>query len=83
MPTIRYTEGCYEIKDVKSQRVYTWCPETITVECECGHKPAFTYSETICEGCGADYGAIVTDYANLAREEPSPWQLEEAIYSPA
>jgi hypothetical protein len=77
---IRYTEGHYEIKDVEPDRVYTWCrPESIIVECECGHEPALTCSETICEGCGADYAAIVTDYANLAREELNIWQMEEAI----
>ena len=80
MPTIRYTEGCYEIKDEKSSRVYMWCPESVIVECECGNKPALTCSETICEGCGADYAAIVMDYTNLAREELDISQLEEAIY---
>jgi hypothetical protein len=52
----------YEVKEVAYSKVYTWRPESVVVECECGQETALTQAETACEGCGAEHTGIVREH---------------------
>lgn len=74
--TIERTEGRYEVEEVEFGRVYKWRPASVSVECECGAKLAFTESVTTCEWCGADYTATVSEELAgrlLGDEALHPW----------
>ena len=58
MQVIERLEEHYELQEVPFGRSYTWCPEGIEVECDCGERLTFKMSAIIglwavCE-CGAD-----------------------------
>jgi hypothetical protein len=68
----------YEVEEVEYGKVYSWRPESIVVECECGEETALTQSETACEECGAEHSGIVRE--DLADRQPQgdedvhPWR---------
>jgi hypothetical protein len=75
--TIECTQGHYEAQDVEFGRVYRWCPESVVVECNCGERPALTWSMSTCDGCGADHAAAVREELAarwLADEAAHPWR---------
>jgi hypothetical protein len=45
----------YEVQDVEFGKVYTWRPERIVVECECGRRLSITGATTSCAKCGSDH----------------------------
>jgi hypothetical protein len=51
----------YEVEEVTYGNVYSWRPESVVVECECGEETALTHSETACEECGAEHTEIVRE----------------------
>ncbi len=58
MQVIERIEEHYEVQEVPFGRSYKWCPECVTVECDCGERPSFkmsvlTDSAAVCE-CGTD-----------------------------
>ncbi len=74
-----------EIEEVEYGKVYTWCPESIVIECECGEETALTQSETAltqsetdCEECGAEHSGIVredlSDRQPQGDEDVHPWR---------
>lgn len=58
MKVIEYLEGRYAAQEEPFGIVYKWSPECVVVECECGARPTFTASMTICGGCGVDHALI-------------------------
>jgi len=55
---IERIEEHYEVQEVPFGRIYTWCPECLIVECDCGESLTFqmsalTDSAVVCE-CGTD-----------------------------
>ena len=80
MRIVERVEGHYDVQDVEFGRVYRWCPERFSVECEVCRKKATYKRKTLlasvvrCECCGAD------DSARLQvrlREESVPRALED------
>lgn len=69
------TNGCYEVQDVEYGRVYKWCPESVTVECDCGEQLTLNLAETICGRCGVDHAVIV-------REELTARQVKDEAVHP-
>ena len=57
---IERTEGHYEVYEFPYGKDYTWNPECVMVECECGERLSLTATETICE-CGADHTTLVQE----------------------
>jgi hypothetical protein len=57
---IRQTEGHYEVEKVTYGRDYTWCPDCVVVQCDCGERVELTVSEATC-GCGVDHTSLVRD----------------------
>jgi len=58
MQIIERIEEHYEAQEVPFGRSYTWCPECVTVVCDCGEQLTFkmsvlTDSAAVCE-CGTD-----------------------------
>jgi hypothetical protein len=68
----------YEVEEVTYGNVYSWRPESVVVECECGEETALTHSETACEECGAEHTEIVreglSDRQPQGDEEVHPWR---------
>ena len=38
------TEGHYEVREVEFGRIYRWCPESVSVGCNCGERLIFNLS---------------------------------------
>ncbi|MDP8950641.1 MAG: hypothetical protein M3N18_00060 [Actinomycetota bacterium] len=80
---IERVAGRYEAQDVEFGRVYSWCPETVLVECDCGKRSVHKRMEIAsgfvitCE-CGQDHTGVVRDELNtrlLERDEAiHPWR---------
>ena len=52
---IERVEAHYEVEEVELGTVYRWCPESVVVECDCGH--SFTAEgarAASCPRCGAE-----------------------------
>jgi hypothetical protein len=56
-----HTEAGYDVQEVEMGEVYTWRPESIVVECDCGERPTLTASATTCAACGADHAVAVSE----------------------
>ena len=80
MEILECIEGCYEIQDVKLDKVYRWCPECVMVEGECGENATLTCSESVGMRCGADHASTIPE--ELAARQPEdctshPWRYAE------
>jgi hypothetical protein len=68
----------YEVEEVAYGEVYSWRPESVVVECECGEETALTQSEPACEECGAEHTEIVredlADRKTQGDEDVHPWR---------
>jgi CheY-like chemotaxis protein len=64
MRVIEREKGHYEVHDVPCGKVYSWCPERVLFECDCGEVLTWTVPVTLCR-CGASY----TDIPSLEPEE--------------
>ena len=69
MQVIERLEGGYEVRDVGFGRVYSWCPEYLWIECDCGERPTLDSFETTCVWCGADYADVVQQEIDARRSE--------------
>ena len=86
MRIIKHTKGHYETEDLEVGRVYKWCPESVTIECEeCGKKSTHTRlslisSLTTCE-CGKDDTARIREelVIQVLDEDKAlhPWRYED------
>jgi hypothetical protein len=75
-----HTEASYDVQEVEMGQVYTWRPESIVVECDCGEKPTLTASATTCGACGADHEVAASeglDGERLGDEAAHPWSYTE------
>ena len=77
-------EGHYEVQEVPFARTYTWCPECVVVECECGARSILTASMTICSECGADHTVGIQQELQSHQPEVLGQMLEdyEATHHP-
>lgn len=74
------TEGHYDVQEVEMGEVYTWHPESVVVECDCGERLTLTASTTTCGECEADHKAVVQDGLSDERLEDEavyPWRYAE------
>jgi hypothetical protein len=75
-----HTEASYDVQEVEMGQVYTWRPESIEVECDCGERPTLTASTTTCGACGADHEVAASeglDGERLGDEAAHPWNYTE------
>jgi len=74
-------EGHYEAQDIPFGVLYKWSPESVVINCECGARPSFTASNTICGGCGVDYALIARQELNSSQSTVDrvlhPWRYAE------
>jgi hypothetical protein len=84
MRIVERIAGHYDAEEVEFGRVYTWHPECVVAECECGRRATFKRSDvvedslTACE-CGQDYTArireeLVNDPLNEEDKAVHPWR---------
>ena len=77
MAKSEHTEAGYDVQEVEMGQVYTWRPESIEVECDCGERPTLTASATT---CAADHAAAASeglDVERLGDEAAHPWRYTE------
>lgn len=83
---IEYREAHYEVRDVEMGKVYTWRPQSVVVQCECGKNQALSASKHACEKCGADHRAIVEEALGTCpegeEEVDHPWRSPCPYYVP-
>jgi len=49
----------YEIEEVEMGTLYRWCPESVVVECDCGHSfTAEGATAASCPRCGAEHRGV-------------------------
>ncbi len=88
MRIIEHTKGHYETEDLgEFGKVYKWCPESVTIECEeCGKRSTHTRfslitSLTTCE-CGKDHTARIREelVIQVLEEDEAlhPWRYEHS-----
>jgi hypothetical protein len=88
MQVIERLEEHYELQEVPFGRSYTWCPECIVVECDCGVRLVFKVSALrgfgyVC-ACGADLTTGIQEWLQGYRPEVRGQGLEdyETIHHP-
>ncbi len=80
MAKSEHTEAHYDVQEVEMGEVYTWRPESIVVECNCGERLTLTASTTTCGGCGADHKTAVREGLDVGQSEDEvvhPWRYAE------
>ncbi len=81
MRIIEYLEAHYELQEVPFGRSYTWCPEGIVVECDCGEKltlkmSALTGVGVVC-ACGVDLATDIQEMLQGNQPEVRGQRLED------
>jgi hypothetical protein len=77
---IERLDAHYEVQDVEMGKVYRWHPESVVVECECGHERTLTASSKhSCDECGADHGPLLEE---VLEARPGEEANEEAYHHP-
>jgi len=77
-----HTEAHYDVQEVEMGEVYTWRPESIVVECDCGERPTLTASTTTCGGCGADHKTVAREWLDVGRlgeHAVHPWRYTKPV----
>jgi hypothetical protein len=63
----------YEVHEVPYGKVYSWRPERIVFECDCGETLVWVKPVTVC-ACGAVHTDVVREpEERRTNEEPHPW----------
>jgi hypothetical protein len=78
MRVIEREKGHYEVHEVPYGKVYSWCPDRIRFECDCGEMLTWTAPVTVCV-CGASFTDVVSrdlEERRANEEAYRPW-LEE------
>jgi len=78
MRVIEREKGLYEVQEVPYGKVYSWCPERVRFECDCGEVLTWTVPVTVCR-CGAVYTDIPSGELEERRaneEAYRPWLVE-------
>jgi hypothetical protein len=75
---IERVEAHYEVQEVEMGTVYTWCPESVVIECDC-EQTFTTEGATVasCPRCGADHTGV--PHRELGGKKPL---TEEEAYRP-
>jgi hypothetical protein len=82
---IKRVEARYEVQNVEVGKVYTWCPESVLIECDCGETLALTVYRTNCGRCRADRTALTQELSEPNRPEykvDRPWCSPCPYYAP-
>jgi hypothetical protein len=77
---IEHTVARYEMQEVEMGEVYTWRPESVVVECDCGEMSTLTVSTTTCGGRGVDHKAVAQEWLDVERlgdKAMHPWRCAE------
>ena len=55
----------YDVQETEFGRIYSWCPESVVLECKCGKRTTLNRAELIDAGpdceCGRDHTASVRE----------------------
>jgi hypothetical protein len=81
---IERVKAHYLVQEVEMGTVYTWCPESVMVACECGEELFLTASGKACGECGANHEDIVEEVLDVRSEDEveHPWRSVCPYYSP-
>ena len=73
---VERTEGHYKVHKTSYGEAYVWCPEGVIVECECGHRPFLSASQTLCSSCKTDHAALVHEVLAASHKPAHPWEAD-------
>lgn len=65
----------YDVHEVPYGKVYSWRPERIVLECDCGETLVWMEPATAC-ACGAIYTDLSRDRGGWPTDEEHPWAEE-------
>ena len=65
----------YDVHEVPYGKVYSWRPERIVLECDCGETLVWIEPATAC-ACGAIYTDLPPDRGGCPTAEEHPWAEE-------
>ena len=83
MRVVERLAGHYETQDVEFGKVYTWRPECVVAECDCGERATYERPDIVsgsvsaCE-CGEDHTSRIR--GELAVELPDEEQEDELLH---
>lgn len=73
MKVVERSAGYYEVQRVPHGKVYTWHPEHLVIECDCGERLFCTGPDFVCR-CGTDHAGLVRELTSgIPEEDPHPW----------
>jgi hypothetical protein len=79
----------YEVEEVEYGKIYSWCPESVVVECECGQEFSAegAAKAASCPSCGADHTGVTRvledkllteeEAYRLVRREYEAWMMKD------
>ncbi len=81
---IERVEAHYEVHEMEMGIVYSWRPESVVVECDCGERATLTASRTACGECGADHEAATEEVLDVRQQDKveHPWRSVRPYYAP-
>ena len=89
---IEYVEAGYEVEEVEMGTLYRWCPESVVIECDCGHSFTVEGAKEVasCPRCGVEHRGVARglsgkplteeDAYRPTRREYEAWMKEEGSH---
>jgi hypothetical protein len=65
----------YEVCEVPYGKVYTWRPERVVFECDCGESLLWESPVTVC-ACGTVHTGVLREPEERRTDEEHPWHEE-------
>lgn len=79
MRVIERQKAHYEVGEVPYGKVYSWRPERIRIECDCGETLVRRDEALVC-GCGTDHTGAFRGVDEARLGEAHPWSEEYRVW---
>jgi hypothetical protein len=85
MRVVEHLAGHYEDQDVEFGKVYTWYPETVVAECECGKRITYERPEIVsgsvsaCE-CGKDHTSRIRQELGVESQDEEGKEKDKRLH---
>jgi hypothetical protein len=86
---IEHVQAHYEVKEMEMGTLYRWCPESVVIECDCGHSFTVEGAKEVasCPRCGVEHRGVARGLSGKplteeeayrpTRREYEAWMKEE------
>ena len=78
---IEHVEAHYEVQAMEMGTLYSWCPESVVIECDCGQ--SFTVEgakDSSCPRCRANHSGVARGLASKLLTEEEAYRLTRREY---